>query len=119
WGRAFIVRPCLDRASPPRCAPRPRGHPMKLFRALRADPLLLALTVILTLATWAPLTVTPFLPFSDLHNNAAASSILIDAARGKGTLGYHYHVNWMPVPYWTGYLIMATASAVGGVLFAA
>jgi hypothetical protein len=92
---------------------------MKLFRALRGDPLLLALTVILTLAAWAPLAVTPFLPFPDLHNNSAAASMLVDAARGKGTLGYYYNVNWAPVPYWTGYVLMAAWSAVGGVLFAA
>jgi hypothetical protein len=92
---------------------------MKLYRALRGDPLLLALTVILTLSAWAPLCVTPFLPFSDLHNNAAAASMLHDAALGKGTLGYYYHVKWSPVPYWTGYVFMAAASTVGGVLFAA
>jgi hypothetical protein len=92
---------------------------MKLAKALRADPLLLALTVILVLAGWAPLFVTPFLPLSDLHNNAAAASMLAAAARGAGTIGFYYHVKWTPVPYWTGYAIMAAASAVGGVLFAA
>jgi hypothetical protein len=92
---------------------------MKLYRALRGDPLLLTLTVLLTLAAWAPLCVSPFLPFSDLHNNAAAASMLFEAATGRGTVGYHYHVNWSPNPYWSGYVFMAAASAVGGVLFAA
>jgi hypothetical protein len=92
---------------------------MKLYRALRGDPLLLALTVILTLLAWAPLCVTPLLPFSDLHNNAAAASMLSDAALGRGTIGYYYYVKWSPVPYWIGYVVMAAASAVGGVLFAA
>jgi hypothetical protein len=92
---------------------------MKLLRVLRGDPLLLALTVILTLAGWAPLFLSPFLPFSDLHNNAAAASLLWDAATHKGTVGAHFYVNAYPVPYWTGYLFMAAASAVGGVLFAA
>jgi hypothetical protein len=92
---------------------------MKLVRALRADRLLLALTVVLVLAAWAPLLASPLLPFSDLHNNAAAASMLVDAARGAGTVGWFYHVKWAPLPYWTGYLIMAAASAVGGVFFAA
>jgi hypothetical protein len=92
---------------------------MKLFRALRGDPLLLALTVVLTLAAWVPLTVTPILPFADLHNNTAEASLLVDAALGRGTIGYHYHVNWAPVPYWTAFVIIAVASALGGVLFAA
>ncbi len=93
---------------------------MKLYRALRGDPLLLALTVLLTLAAWAPLCVTPFLPFSDLHNNVAAASMLFDAATGRGTIGYHYHVNMEP-PTRTGRATSscAAASAVGGVLFAA
>lgn len=92
---------------------------MKILDALRADPLLLALTVLLTLSAWAPLLVTPFLPLSDLHNNAAMASMLVDVARGKGTLGHYFHMSWVPVPYWTGYAIMALANAVGGVLFAA
>jgi hypothetical protein len=92
---------------------------MKLVQALRADPLLLALTALLVLAGWAPLFVTPFLPLSDLHNNAAAAVMLPGAAWGSGTLGYYYQVNWAPIPYWTAYAIMIVAGAVGGVLFAA
>jgi hypothetical protein len=92
---------------------------MKLYRAFRDDRLLRTLTVTLTLAAWLPLFVTPFLPLSDLPNNAAAASMLFDAATAQGTVGHHYHVSWVPTPYWTGYVVMAAASAVGGVLFAA
>ena len=92
---------------------------MKLYSAFRDDRLLLTLTAMLTLAAWAPLFVTPFLPLSDLPNNAAAASMLFDAATGKGTVGEHYYVSLAPTPYWTGYIVMAAANAVGGVLFAA
>lgn len=92
---------------------------MSVVRALREDRFLHVATACLTLAAWAPLFVTPFLPLSDLHNNAAAASMLPDALLGRGRIGESFHVDLIPLPYWTGDVIMAIASLIGGVLFGA
>lgn len=64
-----------------------------------------------------PLFCTPLLPFADLGSNIGAAGLLIDAALKRGVVGYHYWLQLRPLPYWTGYIIMAAASAVGGPLF--
>lgn len=91
---------------------------MTLWRTFRDDRLFAVLFGLLLICAWLPLTQTPFLPFIDLQNNVGGASMIFEAATG-GPMSKYYQVNWYPVPYWTGYLIMAIASHVAGTMFAA
>jgi hypothetical protein len=91
---------------------------MTLWRTFRNDRTFAAVFALLVLAAWLPLWRTTILPFVDLHNNVGAASHLIEAARG-GPMARYYAVNWSPVPYWTGYLVMAVGDALGNVYFGA
>jgi len=91
---------------------------MKLWRTFRDDRLFSLLFVLLLICAWLPLTRTPFLPFIDLMNNVGGATMLADALTGA-PMSKYFQVNWLPVPYWTGYLLMAGASHFMGALFAA
>jgi hypothetical protein len=92
---------------------------MKILDALRRDQTLAVVFVMLLTAALLPLLRTPFLPFVDLHNNVGAASMLFAAVKGDAPAAEFYAVNWSPVPYWTGYVVIAIADKVGGALFAA
>lgn len=90
-----------------------------LGAAFLDDPLLAAATGVLAIITIALLFVTPILPYSDHGVNVGAASLLLRAATHEGVVGYHYSVNYAPVPYWTTYLGTALVSALAGPLIAA
>jgi hypothetical protein len=96
--------------------PRTRNS---LRRALAQDRLLLTLTLVLLLAAWLPLCLTPFLPFADLPLNTASADLLWDTALGRAPAAQFYHVNWAPVPYWSSYLLACFVGRVVGPLIAA
>jgi hypothetical protein len=91
---------------------------MTLWRTFRSDRLFAVLFVLLLVCAWLPLRQTPFLPFIDLQNNVGGASMIVEAATG-GPMSKYYEVNWHPVPYWTGYMIMGIVSHFAGTLFAA
>ncbi len=91
---------------------------MTLWRTFRNDRLFAVLFGILLLCAWLPLTQTPILPFIDLQNNVGGASMIYEAATG-GPMATYYQVNWNPVPYWTGYMIMAIMAQLVNTLFAA
>jgi hypothetical protein len=83
------------------------------------DRLLAGATVLCALVSLAPLFVTTFLPLVDMGSNVGAAALLDDAASGHGVIAERFRVNWMPVPYWTGYAFMSLASLVVGPFVAA
>ncbi len=91
----------------------------RFWAALRSDRPLLIATVALVLLAWAPLAVTPFLPLQDLPAHVGLASALGQVARGAGELGARYQIDWSPLPYWTGVLLMAAVQAVLGPLLGA
>lgn len=97
-------------------APRSRTS---LRTALAADTTLFWLTTALWAAACLPLLLTPFLPFSDLGINTAASTLLWDAAFGNQPAATFYRVQWAPVPYWTTYAACTVLARVLGPLVAA
>jgi hypothetical protein len=92
---------------------------MTLWRTFRRDRLLAVCFIALSIAGLAPLFASPILPFGDWNKVAGHAAILWDVAFGDGVLAHHFEINTTPVPYWTGFVISAIFSAIGGVLFAA
>lgn len=88
-----------------------------LVQTFKKDPLFAGLFALLLLCAWLPLTQASILPFIDLQNNAGAASLLFDTASG-GPMSKYYSVNWAPVPYWTGYIIMSAVSTVANTIVA-
>lgn len=97
-------------------APRSR---VSIRAALGADTTLFWLTTALWTTACVPLLLTPFLPFSDLGINTAASTLLWDAAFGNQPAASFYRVQWAPVPYWTTYAACTVLARVVGPLVAA
>jgi hypothetical protein len=89
-----------------------------LLRALRADPLLASLTLVLALAGLAPLFVVRFLPLADLPDNVGAAALLLDAELGRGAAGKYFLVNHAFVPYWSAYVLMGVVSELFGAIAA-
>ena len=95
----------------------PRSR-IPLWRAFATDRLLLGTTALLLIAAWIPLFLTPFLPFSDLGLNTAASDLIWDTATGRLPAAFYYRVQWGPLPYWTTYGICAVLGRMFGPLVA-
>ena len=55
---------------------------VSLVAAFKADPLLRYATLVLAVAAWVPLFLTPFLPFADQGINTAVADLIWDTARG-------------------------------------
>ena len=79
-----------------------------------ADRALAIATASCALLILTPLFVTTFLPLVDMGSNIGAAALLDDAAFGHGIVSERYRVNWLPVPYWTGYAFMALVDLVAG-----
>jgi hypothetical protein len=94
-------------------------HGSKLVQTLSQDRLLLIATLVLMASAWVPLFCTPFMPLADLPANVAQGALLPDIIFQKGLAGYHYTVQWRPVPYWTTHVFVAVFSQLFGALVAA
>src|SRR5262245_48179802 len=81
-------------------------------------PLAIA-TAICALVSLTPLFVTTFLPLVDMGSNIGAAALLDDTIFGHGIAAARYRVNWMPLPYWSGWALMCLLSTVAGPFFAA
>jgi hypothetical protein len=86
-----------------------------LYRALRADRLLAFLTALLAAAVLFPLFRGRVLPFIDLPHHAALGGLLWDVVFRRNDAAAHYWVDFVPVPYWTIYLLLAVAERAFGV----
>lgn len=90
-----------------------------LLRVFRGDRLLLGLTVLLSVATLAPMFASPFMPFADLPGNIGQAGLLWDTALGDGVASWHYRVQAKPLPYWSAYLFISAVNHVLGPVTAA
>jgi len=97
---------------------RPRVEtPLRLV--LREDRLLLWGTIGLWVAGLIPLFMTPFLPFPDMPNNAAAASLMFTAGSGHGPVAEAFKVSWSPTPYLIVHALLAVLGPLLGALLAA
>jgi hypothetical protein len=85
----------------------------------REDRLLSALAVVLTAASIAPMFFTPFLPLVDLGSHVGAAGLLPDALAHRGIAAHYYSANPLPVPYWSGYVLMSALHVLAGPFVAA
>lgn len=95
-----------------------RPRPTSLLELARRDPLLAAVTLVLTAFALAPLFATPFLPLHDLPSHVGLAANLDNVLLGDGLAAEHYRVEPFPVPYWTSYAILWLGSLVS-ITFAA
>jgi len=90
-----------------------------LTRALRADRLLLALTLLLAGACLYPLFRTTVVPFIDLPHHAALAGLFWDVIFKRDGAAQHYWIDPTPVPYWTEIVILAVTQRLLGVYLGA
>jgi hypothetical protein len=90
----------------------------RTIRMFREDRLLLSLTILLGVACLVPMIATPFLPLVDLGSNIGAAGLMDDVLFHRPIAKY-FKMNWYPVPYWSGYAIMAFFDALMGPFVAA
>ena len=91
---------------------------VSLVAAFKADPLLRYATLALAIAAWAPLFLTPFLPFADQGINTAVADLIWDTARGHAPAAHFHQIQWTPMPYWTTYAMQSVLGLMFGPLIA-
>jgi hypothetical protein len=85
---------------------------------LARDPVLLGLTVVLSIAVLAPLFVTRFLPLTDLSYHAALASLAKQIWAGDPLVSHHFMFQPRPSPYWTTYILLIGSGSLVGPLYA-
>ena len=90
-----------------------------LIATLRADRLLLWVTVGLAALALLPLFMAAILPLSDLPNTTACAALVPKILWGKGLPAEVYQVRWGIYPTWTPLILIAAISSMTNVLFAA
>lgn len=86
-----------------------------LYRAIRADRLLLVLTLLLGAAALWPLFCARVPPFIDLPHHAALGGLIWDVIWNRHGSSQYYWLDPAPVPYWTAYVVLAVAERLLGV----
>ncbi len=90
----------------------------RTVQMFRDDRLLLWLTLATAFVSLLPMAFTPFLPLVDLGSNIGAAGLIDDLVRGAPVVSERYALNWAPIPYWSGYLLMGSIEMVFGAVFA-
>jgi hypothetical protein len=85
----------------------------------REDPLLAWLALGLSAVSVAPMFFTPFLPLVDLGSHVGAAGLLPDVLLHRGIAPHYYTANPLPVPYWSGYVLLTTLHVLVGPFAAA
>jgi hypothetical protein len=62
---------------------------------------------------------TPFLPLVDLGSHVGAAGLLPDVLLRRGIAPQYYSANPLPVPYWSGYVVLTTLHVLFGPFVAA
>src|SRR5262245_35062037 len=92
---------------------------LRIVQILVADRLLAGATALCALLSLAPLFVTTFLPLVDMGSNIGAAALIRDVTFGHGIVAERYRMNWVPLPYWSGWAFLSVTSAVVGPFLAA
>lgn len=91
----------------------------RLVEVFARDRPLATMGLVLLLAAWLPLFLTPFLPFCDLPLNTAGAELIRDTLLGRLPAAGYLKLNHAPVPYWTSYVMSSLLGAAVGPLLAA
>jgi len=92
---------------------------LRIVQIFRADRPLAIAAGLCALVTLIPLFVTSFLPLVDMGSNIGAAGLLRETTFGHGIVAARYRVNWVPMPYWSGWAFMSLVSTVVGPFVAA
>jgi hypothetical protein len=91
----------------------------RTVRMFREDRLLAAMTLTLAAVSLIPVFVTPFLPLVDLGSNVGAAGLIDDVLRHREVPYRFFSINRLPVPYWSGYLLLDFFEVLTGPFIAA
>ncbi|MBK8255137.1 MAG: hypothetical protein IPK82_21055 [Polyangiaceae bacterium] len=89
------------------------------FKAFYSDKPLFLAALFLAFVGVFPIVATDILPFIDLPHHAALSRLWWDVLWGKPEATKHYVIDWMPMPYWSIYVLFAPLIRIFGALHAA
>lgn len=89
-----------------------------LGRALSRDRVLLFGFLVLSVVVLFPLTCAHYLPLTDLPHHAALARMGSEILAGDELANHFFTLQPRPSPYWSTYLLLMTAGAIMGPLYA-